>query len=394
MLEVTRRREQGDTIIEVLIAVVVFSLVAVGAIAIMNQGTSTAQRALEISLVRQQLDAQAETLRYLHHAYVSSFEPGVTPDINTPAGAWVAVASKSEGVTRATDFGSTGANCPNVPAHGFVVNAHTARLSTTVPTSMSASGPTAPMPYSQVVYEDSDPTVLRSAQGIWVEAVRSTPNPSQAGYIDFHIRACWDSPGSPVPVTLGTIVRLYEPRGASASVVVTPTPAPTPTPIPIPTPPVAGPATCDSVSRTFAGDISLLTTAGNREYGEAMPGSLQGGCVYTARIGYGDDAHASQRSQCNAGDQGACQTLNQTEEWFYVEGLSASGTVVFKTPSTHTPDVPSTPVRQQHIATVAIPAGQTVVRIRFVHPPIQSPTGRDWIDGNSVHIYSYSFSKA
>ena len=49
-----------------------------------------------------------------------------------------------------------------------------------------------------------------------IEAIRSKTirenNQANAGYIDFHIRACWDSPGQSVPVTIGTIVRLYEPR--------------------------------------------------------------------------------------------------------------------------------------------------------------------------------------
>ena len=55
--------ERGDTIIEVLLAITVFSLVAVGAMTIMSQGTNTTQRSLEMSLVKQQIDAQAEALR-------------------------------------------------------------------------------------------------------------------------------------------------------------------------------------------------------------------------------------------------------------------------------------------------------------------------------------------
>ncbi|MBJ58357.1 hypothetical protein CMN24_01415, partial [Candidatus Saccharibacteria bacterium] len=60
-----RRLERGDTLIEVLFAVTVFSFVVVSSLAIMNQGTAAAQRSLEISLVRQQVDAQADSLRFL-----------------------------------------------------------------------------------------------------------------------------------------------------------------------------------------------------------------------------------------------------------------------------------------------------------------------------------------
>jgi len=43
---------RGDTLIEVLLAVTIFSMLAVGVITVMNQGTHAAQRALEITLVR------------------------------------------------------------------------------------------------------------------------------------------------------------------------------------------------------------------------------------------------------------------------------------------------------------------------------------------------------
>ena len=48
--------QRGDTIIEVLLAVTVFSLVAIGAMMVMNQGTNSAQRSLEVTLVKQQIE--------------------------------------------------------------------------------------------------------------------------------------------------------------------------------------------------------------------------------------------------------------------------------------------------------------------------------------------------
>ncbi len=64
--------DRGDTLIEVLFAITIFSLVAVSSMAIMNQGTDTAQRSLEITLVRQEIDAQAETLRFLNASYIAN----------------------------------------------------------------------------------------------------------------------------------------------------------------------------------------------------------------------------------------------------------------------------------------------------------------------------------
>ena len=44
---------RGDTIVEVVFAVTIFSMVTVGAISIMNKGVAIAQQSLEITLVRQ-----------------------------------------------------------------------------------------------------------------------------------------------------------------------------------------------------------------------------------------------------------------------------------------------------------------------------------------------------
>src|SRR5690606_13346477 len=63
-----RQRQRGDTIIEVMFAIVIFSFITISSLAIMNQGIATGEKALEITLVRQQVNAQAEALRYVHDA--------------------------------------------------------------------------------------------------------------------------------------------------------------------------------------------------------------------------------------------------------------------------------------------------------------------------------------
>lgn len=198
-----RRNERGDTIIEVLFAVTVFAMVAVGAMTIMNQGTATAQRSLEITLVRQQIDAQAEAIRYIHQAYVSAY-----PDVTTgKAIEWTKM--KAKGVSQASVFGQiNGTSCPAaLPANAFILNAHTASISTVPPTMEPPAGISVP-PFAQVQYTGD---VFLRSYGIWIEAVPSNVSNGTA-FVDFHIRACWASAGSNVPVTLGTIVRLYEPN--------------------------------------------------------------------------------------------------------------------------------------------------------------------------------------
>lgn len=194
-----RSVQAGDTLIEVLFAVTVFSLVAVGSLSIMNQGTATAQSSLETTLVRQEIDAQAETLRFIHDSYIAAY-PSIPDDLTKPSTRWSAIAGKSAGVVSATKYGE----CPTtLPSGAFVLNTKTAKME------IAKFTPTVPT-YAQLRYTDSG-TVLSSAEGIWIEAVPSTGGAGTSSSIDFHIRACWDSSRQDTPMTLGTIVRLYEP---------------------------------------------------------------------------------------------------------------------------------------------------------------------------------------
>lgn len=203
------RRQDGDTIIEVMFAVVIFSMVAVGAMSIMNNGTAIAQRSLELTLVRQQIDAQAEALRFVHHSYVAAY--GTDAVTSHPAAEWKRLLDSGLTKSSASPFGDGG--CTTPPSGAFVMNARTGRLHTGAITPMNSA---TSRPFSQVVYQgDPDTGALTSSidsvHGLWIEAVRSGAS-SGTGYIDFHIRACWYSPASNAPSTIGTIVRLYEPR--------------------------------------------------------------------------------------------------------------------------------------------------------------------------------------
>jgi type II secretory pathway pseudopilin PulG len=196
-----RRHEKGDTIIEVLFAITVFSLLAVGSMAVMNQGTAAAQRSLELTLVRQQIDGQAEALRYLQASYVAAFASSIPYTPTSPAGQWVEIVNNAPTGIEATPYGTC-----TPPASAFAIDTQAARV-------RSGSGFfAAPDTYARVLHDASGG--FDKAAGIWVEAVKSPgfSNPTEAPYLDFHIRACWDGPGLDAPMTTGTIVRLYEPR--------------------------------------------------------------------------------------------------------------------------------------------------------------------------------------
>ena len=208
------QRERGDTLIEVLFALTVFSFIVVSSLSIMNQGVSASQRSLEITTVRQQMDGQAEVLRFLHDSYVEAYQSGKgfnTADAaSSPAEEYYKIIqfAKAGGRTAASPFGGAGpCVVPSDIGKDFILDPFTATLVTSVTTPNVFQKATT---YAQLTYTTSN--VLKNSQGLWIEAITSPTTGASSGYTDFHIRGCWDAPGLNSPMNLGTIVRLYEPR--------------------------------------------------------------------------------------------------------------------------------------------------------------------------------------
>lgn len=209
-MRLRRKNEQGDTLVEVMFAFAVFAMVVVSCLTIMNQGIATAQRSLEVTLVRQQIDSQAETLRYLHQAYVAQHKPGSVP-AEGAAAQWKNLSNNYAASSTASEFGDLpGGACPG-EAPGdkpFILDPISVEVSNGI--EMVASDASGLPPFAQVARVND--AAIAKGYGMWVEAVRKETEADRPRYIDFHIRACWDGPGQNAPMTLGTIVRLYEPR--------------------------------------------------------------------------------------------------------------------------------------------------------------------------------------
>ena len=197
MLVFDKLKNRGDTLIEVLFAITIFSLVVVGAISIMNQGVNASQRAIEITLVRNEIDAQAETLRFLNSSYLSAY--GTSYAAESPAGQW---STMSHAVT--ADSVSDSSQC-SVPQSAFILNTKSAKYITGSDAKFSPADT-----FSQIEYETDG--AIENTKGIWIEATKPSSVTQAAGYIDFYIRACWDAPGQSISATISTIVRLYEPK--------------------------------------------------------------------------------------------------------------------------------------------------------------------------------------
>lgn len=222
-----RDRQRGDTMIEVLLAVTIFSIVAVMGLTIMNQGSAASQRSLEITLVRNEMEAQATTLRYMYDAALveksaTGYDAASSLDPTTGAGKWQQILDLRK--SSATPFSDmiSGTTCfhPSTGAGGtnaFIVNPRTAELyrQDTHVANWAPADVFSRVRFDPPTPSDPHPATISSVQGIWIEAVEGVAAPvggqQVPGYTDFHIRACWATVGQSLPATLGTIVRLYEP---------------------------------------------------------------------------------------------------------------------------------------------------------------------------------------
>ena len=61
--------KKGDTLVEVTLAIGIFSMIAIAVASVMSGGSSSAQLALETTLAREEIDTQADAIRFIHSTY-------------------------------------------------------------------------------------------------------------------------------------------------------------------------------------------------------------------------------------------------------------------------------------------------------------------------------------
>lgn len=175
------RSARGDTLVEVLMAIVIISVVIVGAVTMMTRGLAAAQIALEHSQVRLSINSQVDMLRYARDRYIAAPTGG-------SATAWNQVIAGSNQSSIVYDN-----NCTVSPSKtGFYMTA----------------------PAASVVRNNYTPTqpatIAVPGQGLWVEGVLS-PNTVDPAYIDVVVRACWQGSGGGGQQSVVTATRLYDP---------------------------------------------------------------------------------------------------------------------------------------------------------------------------------------
>lgn len=250
----TRR---GDTLIEVMFAVGFFALVAIISISVMNSGINNAERDLELVTARNELNAQAEALRFIHSSYIS--EKTLPECSAVPAGEkcqqyktlWEEIIShavvdfsivENSGLLNVADFGSCsaiydtpgGALSPLQKVDAFVINTRklTGGVSGSYISIKNSPGTFRPSELnSRIIFHNGiglnsdgqltdgssngSPTYrlfdqVLAAEGIWDFVVaEDSPNPR---YYDFYIQTCWYGPRALRPTVLDTVIRLYNPE--------------------------------------------------------------------------------------------------------------------------------------------------------------------------------------
>lgn len=221
--------QRGDTIVEVLFAVAIFSFVMMAVLQVMQQGAIATQTALEISLARNQMNSQAEALRFINASQQSrqrtteAGETSIYSDlwnylklnfVKTTPSDWSSLTYKSNGKMNCID--------PGTISRAFIIDVKHLNADGGYNSAIKMNNQLKlASTYPRLVHEntiDDDNKIVTSvnnfiqSEGIWVEMVRADENNSSIAY-DFHIRSCWEMTGRATPLTLGTIVRVYENKG-------------------------------------------------------------------------------------------------------------------------------------------------------------------------------------
>lgn len=235
----------GDTLIEVTLAVGIFSMIAIGIVAVMSGGTSSAQTSLETTLTREEIDAQAEALRFIQASYIADMGSADTRYQNL----WKEITSNSIDLSKINNPESESilqyspSSCDEVynpnnwwSEKPFIINTRALGLDDSQDIVVSRKNNNDIFQpasiYPRLVYEKNNETEednlvtdtsnnkLFRAEGIYIigvkdpESTNSTNNfgsERSSAYYDFYIRTCWYGSNANEPSIVSTVIRLFDP---------------------------------------------------------------------------------------------------------------------------------------------------------------------------------------
>lgn len=226
MIKSRRQFKQGDTIVEVLFAIAIFSFVAMVMMDVMQRGSLAAQMSLEITLARNAMNSQAEAVRFVNaaiHARVREQEAGQG---NVYTETWNEMISHKGAVSdwnaMIVDQGGRKV-CRDIPSNAFVLDIKNLSSGQQAVKSGNVNLVRADV-FPRLLYADYTGSLTQSekeqnvivdnkrfdkSEGIWMEVEEvGDMNKTTTAY-DFHIRSCWIGSGQLSPTTQGTIVRVH-----------------------------------------------------------------------------------------------------------------------------------------------------------------------------------------
>lgn len=252
--------QRGDTLIEVTIAIGIFSMIAIAVASVMSSGTAGSQMALETTLAREEIDAQAEALRFIHSSYAGSkrFEDGKndysesTNDYRKIWGQIIQRANTIPDTGEEDDLNAaieqfTPSSCDELydrsednlnslfAQKAFILNLkqlsnpEESVIASNDPNKNSVFVPTTTYPH--LIFTENDLnknsdneslaitgnlTKVYQAAGIYIVGVQDPKTTNIGGtktsaFYDFYIRTCWYGTDATRPSTISTVVRLYDP---------------------------------------------------------------------------------------------------------------------------------------------------------------------------------------
>ena len=248
-------KKRGDTLIEVALAIGIFSMVAIVVTSVTSASTTNAQTSLEVTLTREDIDGQAEALRFIHESYISGSQSKDT-STNPYVTLWNAIKNRTVTITSATSrylnynpascstlYNGNGTLTAAAGNNPFLINTRQlGNLSSTninnIVIAAQANGTNrvfySPSTFPRILYGGQSVTnnadsiysqteggnnTLTRAEGIYIIGFRDPGSyiangrsvSKQSAYYDFYIRSCWTPPNALRASTISTLVRLYDP---------------------------------------------------------------------------------------------------------------------------------------------------------------------------------------
>ena len=256
----------GDTLVEVTLAIGIFSMVAIAVVAVVSGSTSGAQSALETTVTREQIDAQAEALRFIHNSYIADVKTdqdaaGNATTTEPYTSLWRAATRRANiedefseeelrahltpdtcaSVYNGNTLRDHGAFIINTRALGNVKNRSVDEIILTPAEDSGANKFIPAVTFPRLVYggkigqnevtsylDDINNVnqTLTSAEGLYIIPVKDADSTTivtsetvehGAAYYDFYIMSCWYAGNAERPSTISTVIRLYDPDAITES---------------------------------------------------------------------------------------------------------------------------------------------------------------------------------